>query len=470
MVDRQMIVTALLWGALTIGSPARAAELTTFRPTLELAAPAIKDQDDGCLWIHPREPGQSTIIASDKSAGRLFVYDLDGRVLQDIALAKPGNIDIRQRVRFAGQSADLVAVNLRAGGFKLAVFRVDPESRQLERLDDAGCTTAPNYGGCLYTSAKTGRLFFVCTAESGAVEQYELKGDAEHKITTAKVRSLTIGKCEGAVADDESGELFIAEEKKGVWKFSAEPDGPTTGDLIVRVGEHGLQGDVEGLALFRPAGESRRRYLLVSDQGRNRFMAYRREAPHEFVAEFAIEGAVDTDGIDVSPANFGPRFPDGVFVCHTGRTPRALLATPCGPIAEFLRTADKVPPQVRDAFRVKFPGVNKVEWKIKEDQNYEAEFTQKKAEVAAKFDDEGKWLETETAIERSALTKEVQAAISKDFKGYKIIETQAVEFPGDKPMLFEVHLENAEEILKVQFKKTGEITSKSTKRNKAPKG
>jgi 3-phytase len=330
-------VLAMLLGALTVGPLARGAELATFRPAVELAAAQIKDQDDGCIWIHPHEPAKSTIIASDKSAGRVFVYDLDGRLLQAIAVTKPGNIDIRQKVRFAGQPTDLVVVNQRAGGFKLVVFRVDPDSRQLERLDDTACATRPNYGGCLYRSAKTGRLFFVCTSETGAVEQYELKGEGDGKVTAAKVRSLAIGKCEGAVADDQSGELFVAEEKKGVWKFSAEPDGPATGELVVRVGEHSLKGDVEGLALFRPAGESAGGYLLVSDQGRSRFMAYRRQAPHEFVGEFAIEGAVDTDGIDVCSANLGPRFPDGVFVCHTGRTPRALLVTACGKIAEFLR-------------------------------------------------------------------------------------------------------------------------------------
>ena len=53
------------------------------------------------------------------------------------------------------------------------------------------------------------------------------------------------------------------------------------------------------------------------------------------------------------------------------------------------------------------PGLNKVEWKLKSDKNYEAEFKLKDVAVAAKFDDKGRWLETETAIEQSALPKEV---------------------------------------------------------------
>ena len=72
------------------------------------------------------------------------------------------------------------------------------------------------------------------------------------------------------------------------------------------------------------------------------------------------------------------------------------------------------------------------------------------------------------AIEQSALPKEVQATIAKEYKGYKVIETQKVERAGDKPILFEVHLENGEEILKVQFERDGAIASKSTKRKKGP--
>jgi hypothetical protein len=130
--------------------------------------------------------------------------------------------------------------------------------------------------------------------------------------------------------------------------------------------------------------------------------------------------------------------------------------------------AEKVPAKVREAFRTKFPDVKKVEWKLKDDKNYEAEFKQKDVEVAAKFDDQGKWVETETAIEKSDLPKEVRARISKEYKAYKIVETQKVERAGDKPILFEVHLENDAEILKVQLESSGTIASKSSKPKKLP--
>ena len=58
--------------------------------------------------------------------------------------------------------------------------------------------------------------------------------------------------------------------------------------------------------------------------------------------------------------------------------------------AQVLRS-NQVPATVRQAFRTKFPAVRFAAWKIKSDGNYEAEFTLKRKEIAAKFDVTGKW-------------------------------------------------------------------------------
>ena len=128
----------------------------------------------------------------------------------------------------------------------------------------------------------------------------------------------------------------------------------------------------------------------------------------------------------------------------------ALASLAGGTLAQSF-SPDQVPARVRAAFQSKFPGMSKVEWKRKSDKNYEAEFDLRGVEVAAKFDSKGKWVETETAIEQTELTKDVQATLSKEYNGYKIIETQKVERADDKRILFEVHLENAKEILKLQL-------------------
>lgn len=317
---------------------ARAEDSLIAKPTVQLINVDAVDQDDMCVWIHPQTPALSLIITSDKSGNHVFVYDLEGKLLQQLPAKKPGNIDLRQGVKLDGRSVDLVVVNQRTDGFKLIVYEVQSESRRLERIDKEALKTGPNYGGCLYHSARTGRLFFICTSDKGTVEQHELSGDGRGGIHGTRVRSWPVGKCEGAVADDRTGTLYIAEERAGIWEFAAEPDATPNGKLIIRVGEHGLTGDVEGLALYRRGPDQD--YLIVSDQGRNRFAVYDRRVPYEFVGEFSIEGAQQTDGIELTAANLGTNFPKGCFACHTDRAPRAVQITPWERIFDRLTLKD----------------------------------------------------------------------------------------------------------------------------------
>jgi Putative beta-lactamase-inhibitor-like, PepSY-like len=143
----------------------------------------------------------------------------------------------------------------------------------------------------------------------------------------------------------------------------------------------------------------------------------------------------------------------------------ALVAIPSAALAQQV-SADKVPVIVRKSCKAKFPGVRRVEWKIKSDQNYEAEFKMNGVEVAAKFDSIGKWLETETSIARAKLPTAVRATIARQFGGYKIIETQTVERFDQKLIVYEVHLGNIKEVLKTLFEENGTLVSQSSKPRK----
>ncbi len=54
------------------------------------------------------------------------------------------------------------------------------------------------------------------------------------------------------------------------------------------------------------------------------------------------------------------------------------------------------------------------------------------------------------------------ASIARDFKSYKIIETQRLE-DATRRVLLEVHLENAKEIVKTQFEASGKLVARSAK-------
>jgi len=126
-------------------------------------------------------------------------------------------------------------------------------------------------------------------------------------------------------------------------------------------------------------------------------------------------------------------------------------------------TVNEVPPVVKNSFRNRFPGVKRVEWKFKYNRNYEAGFMLKGKEIAVKFDSTGKWLETESAASRASVPSEVLDTIAQHFKGYKVVEIQTVQSWNDQHVVWEIHLEGANEIVKAQFNGNGTIISRSAK-------
>jgi hypothetical protein len=124
---------------------------------------------------------------------------------------------------------------------------------------------------------------------------------------------------------------------------------------------------------------------------------------------------------------------------------------------------DQVPATVKKGLQERFPTARRVEWKIKSDKNYEAEFSLKGTDIAVKLDSTGKWLETESAAPRSKVPTVVKDTIARRFKGYKIVEVQTVQRWNEQQVVWEIHLENANETVKAQFDGEGAIISRSAK-------
>jgi myo-inositol-hexaphosphate 3-phosphohydrolase len=296
--------------------PAVSPAQTIVIPRLTLADPTIRDQDDMCFWIHPESPELSTIITADKASDRLYVYDVHGRTLHSVRVSgQPGNVDIRYNFRLGSGLADLVAFNNRKDNL-IHVYRVDPGTRQLARVDDGSLLTDGNYGACMYRSPTTGKIYVFSTGGDGRIEQWELI-EADGRVSGVRVRDWDLGgRTEACVCDDETGMAYFGEENRGIWKVEAEPDAPTLGVLIAEVDDpSGLTDDVEGLAIYYSANG--RGYLLVSSQGSNDFKIYGRAPPHDYVGTFMIAGVYETDGVDVTNVNLGPTFPAGAFAVHS---------------------------------------------------------------------------------------------------------------------------------------------------------
>ena len=123
-------------------------------------------------------------------------------------------------------------------------------------------------------------------------------------------------------------------------------------------------------------------------------------------------------------------------------------------------SADKVPAAVTSAFKAKFPNATKTNWEMENANEYEAGFKLNGEEVSANFDNTGKWLETETEIKVSALPAAVQAALTKDFAGFKIEEASKIESAKDGNC-YEAEIEKGEETFDVLFSPDGKMLSKT---------
>jgi 3-phytase len=276
--------------------------------------------DDAAIWPHPYEPASSLVIGTDKTAGAVEVYDMDGRRLQRITDGRANGVDLRTAVPFGGGTIDLVVVG---GGDDARFYRVDPEARRLVRLPvgDDRSTVRPN-GVCLYRSAISGRMFLFSVDLSSAVEQAEITIE-NGQIVVRPVRSVfDVGSdAEACVADDDLGRLYVNEADYALWRYGAEPGGGGGRVAVDTVGGGGhLVADVEGLTIVDlPGGNG---YLLASSQGDDSYTVYGRSGTNPFVRKFQVEGSSqadacgNTDGIDARATDLGPGFHQGMFVCQ----------------------------------------------------------------------------------------------------------------------------------------------------------
>jgi len=270
--------------------------------------------DDPAIWVNPRNPAKSVVIGTNKDLG-LYVYDLDGRVLQLVPDGRMNNVDVRGNLVAASNRTDKT----------IALYWLDPATRKLSRAGDPVPTGfADPYGLCMYEDG-SGIYVFV-NDKDGTYGQWKITA-AGGKATAQKVREFAVGSmAEGCAADDETGALYVNEEDVAIWRYSAKPDG---GDARRKVdgvdGPNGLEADLEAIEIW--AGKDGKGYLVVSNQGADSYAVYRREGENAFVGLFhivadperGIDGVSETDGLDVVSANLGPRFPQGLLVVQDGR-------------------------------------------------------------------------------------------------------------------------------------------------------
>ncbi|ALS99375.1 phytase [Lacimicrobium alkaliphilum] len=273
--------------------------------------------DDPAVWIDQHNPANSLILGTDKRAG-LMVYSLDGKLLQSLEVGRVNNVDVRQHSAIDNHSNTLIAASNRTTN-SISLFDLDAQ-QQVRHMGDIATDLTEIYGLCMYQSASGSYLFV--NDKDGTYQQYRIDATSP-KPTAQKVREFSLpSQPEGCSADDNSGQLYMGEEKAGIWKVQAEPNPSAEPELIARVGEV-LKDDVEGMEVYH--GE-RASYLVVSSQGNDSFVVYGLWDGYPVLTNFridmdlskGIDGVSETDGLTVTPVAL-PGYPQGLLIVQDGR-------------------------------------------------------------------------------------------------------------------------------------------------------
>ena len=251
------------------------------------------DSDDAAFYFNKESPSESEILAVSKCddspyCGGLYVHDLRGRTKQILNVGKLNNVDSS----FIKGEAYAYASNREDTG--VSIFKRNKEGSWIhlgshKALDDAKKSYEP-YGICAAKNkiAVSSKLGFVYIYEykndklelvdtinlDKASQPYDsFIKDVTLKSVTKKNKLYKLDKymkqrfvSEGCVFDKRTGDLYISEEKLGIWKYSR-------GELQLMKKIEGsyaeesnrtFTDDLEGMDIYYRGEKA---YLSVSSQG-----------------------------------------------------------------------------------------------------------------------------------------------------------------------------------------------------------
>ncbi|WP_456126776.1 phytase [Janthinobacterium lividum] len=277
--------------------------------------------DDPAIWLSSN-PADARILGTNKKQG-LLVYDLQGKQTQLLEVGRLNNVDVRQNISLGGSKVDLAVATQRDDN-SMMLFTINASG------DVAEAGRFPTglksiYGMCLYQPASGGVEAFI-NDKDGTFQQYSI-GLEGNKFSATFLRSFKVAtQPEGCVADDANARLFLGEETRGIWTTSADAAKPDALTMVLPVGAQ-LTADVEGMAIYRkPGAKPDTGYLIVSSQGDSSYVVLDAQAPYKVRGRFkvgfnlpaGIDGTSETDGLDVTSANLGGAYAQGMLVIQDG--------------------------------------------------------------------------------------------------------------------------------------------------------
>jgi 3-phytase len=281
--------------------------------------------DDPAIWASasPVRIGGVTapgfVAGTDKKAG-LYIYGLDGAILQFLPEGLLNNVDVTEGLSVGGRPQVVLGASDRTPGKTgVSLYLFDPAGGEANAVRPWGAITTDvvePYGFCF---ARMGdQVHAILVGHEGELRQFVLTVDAAGQPAARLVRRAEIGTIsEGCAADEVTGSLFIGEENVGLWRYELDPVTGAARTLIQPIAPGVLVADLEGLTTLQD-GDAR--YLIGSSQGDSTFAVWRIDgAEPVYKGRFVVtDGAVDrvtgTDGLDALGGQVGDAFPEGLVV------------------------------------------------------------------------------------------------------------------------------------------------------------
>lgn len=301
-------------------------EGATVRARLETPSVGTAGQDaadDPAIWASAAPvtiggvPTQGFVAGTDKKAG-LYIYGLDGAVLQFLPEGLLNNVDLIEGLAVGGRPQVVLGASDRTPGKTgVALYLFDPTGEDgVRRWGAITSDVVEPYGFCF--ARRGAELHAILVGHEGEVRQFVLTADAAGRPDAREVRRFEIGTIsEGCAADEATDALYIAEENVGVWRYRLDPAAGAARTLVQPIAQGVLVADAEGLTIIED-GDAR--YLIGSSQGDSTLPVWRVDGPEPvYSGRFVVEdGAVDrvtgTDGVDALGGPVGDAFPEGLVV------------------------------------------------------------------------------------------------------------------------------------------------------------
>jgi len=307
-------------------------EGTTVHAALEtpsVGAPGQDAADDPAVWasvtpvIVQGQSVQGFVAGTDKKSG-LYIYGLDGAILQFLPEGLLNNIDIVDGLIVDGRNQLVLGASDRTPGkVGVTLYLFDPAgtgANAVRLWGHIATDVVEPYGFCFARRGET--IDAILVGHEGEVRQFALTAGADGKPVSRELRRFEIGSIsEGCAADPQTGALYLDEENVGLWRFDLDPASGANRTLIQPIAPGVLVADAEGLTTI---ADGEKRYLIASSQGDSTFPVWRIDGPAPvYVGRIVVrdgpmaggvDGVTGTDGVAALGGPVGDRFPEGLVV------------------------------------------------------------------------------------------------------------------------------------------------------------